>query len=105
MAIGKWNPGIFSLVNLRANITNGYDSEVTKFRGSMSYPTIEDKILDDGRLSQWLCEQIVETREIDLEQAIDDVKKLKVILDKRLDRQIKERKTFKTQVNLRTIDF
>jgi hypothetical protein len=71
----------------------------------MSYPTIEDKILDDGRISQWLANQIVETRECDLSSTIEDLKKLKVILDKRVDRQIKERRTFKTQVNLNVIEF
>jgi len=53
----------------------------------MSYPTIEDKILDDGRISQWLANQIVETRENDLSATIADLKKLQVILDKRVDRQ------------------
>jgi len=71
----------------------------------MNYPTIEDKILDDGRISEWLAEQIKATREHEISDAIDDVKKLQVILEKRLDRKIKERKTFKTQVNLKTIDF
>jgi hypothetical protein len=71
----------------------------------MSYPTIEDRILDDGRISQWLAKQIVETREQDLSKAIEDLQKLKVILDKRVDRRIKERKTFKTQVNLNVIKF
>ena len=70
-----------------------------------NYPTIEDKIIDDGRISDWLAKQIVETREQDLSATIEDVKKLQVILDKRVDRQIKERKTFKTQVNLNAIDF
>jgi len=70
-----------------------------------NYPTIEDTILDDGRLSDWLANQIVETRGLDLEQTIEDVKKLQVILNKRLDRLIKERKTFKTQVNLTAINF
>ena len=71
----------------------------------MSYPTIEDKILDDGRISDWLAKQIVDTRDMDLSAAMEDLKKLQVILDKRLDRQIKERKTFKTQVDLNVIDF
>ena len=70
----------------------------------MSYPTIEDKILDDGRISQWLANQIVETRQQDLSATVEDLKKLKVILDKRVDRRIRERKTFKTQVNLSVID-
>jgi len=70
-----------------------------------NYPTIEDRILDDGRISEWLAQQIVETRDLDLSAAIDDVKKLQVILDKRVDRLIKERKTFKTQVNFNAIDF
>lgn len=71
----------------------------------MSYPTIEDKIIDDGRISQWLAEQIVKTRDLDLSATIDDVKKLKVLLDKRVDRLIKERKTFKTHLNMNAIDF
>ncbi|WP_196139231.1 hypothetical protein [Aliikangiella sp. G2MR2-5] len=70
----------------------------------MTYPTIEDKILDDGRISDWLAGQIKVTRELDLSQAIDDVRKLQVILDKRMDRKIQERKTFKTQVDLKVID-
>lgn len=70
-----------------------------------SYPTIEDKIIADGRLSDWLENQIVETRDLDLVKTIEDVKKLQVILNKRLDRLIKERKTFKTQVNLTAINF
>ena len=70
-----------------------------------SYPTIEDRIIDDGRLSDWLENQIVETRNLDLVKTIEDVKKLQVILNKRLDRLIKERKTFKTQVNLTAINF
>jgi len=71
----------------------------------MSYPTIEDKILDDGRISDWLAQQIVDTRNLDLSATMEDLKKLQIILDKRLDRQIKERKTFKTQVDLKVIDF
>lgn len=71
----------------------------------MSYPTIEDRILDDGRISDWLAHQIVDTRDLDLSKVVDDVQKLKVILDKRVDRTIKERKTFKTQVDLNAIDF
>ncbi|MCW8877441.1 MAG: hypothetical protein OQK04_12110 [Kangiellaceae bacterium] len=71
----------------------------------MNYPTIEDKILDDGRISEWLAKQIQETRDLDLSQAVEDVRKLSVILDKRVDRAIKERKTFKTQVDLKVIDF
>jgi|GEM_PF-3334557 len=70
-----------------------------------NYRTIEDRILDDGRISEWLAQQIVETRDLDLSAAIDDVKKLQVILDKRVDRLIKERKTFKTLVNFNAIDF
>ena len=70
-----------------------------------NYPTIEDKILDDGRISEWLAQQIVETREMDLSGVISDLAKLKVILDKRVDRQIKERKTFTTRVNFNAIDF
>ena len=70
-----------------------------------SYPTIEDKIIDDGRLSDWLERQILETRGMDLNQVIEDIKKLQVILNKRVDRRIKERKTFKTQVDLTAIDF
>lgn len=71
----------------------------------MSYPTIEDTIISDGRISRWLESQMLETRDLSLDQTIEDVRKLKVILDKRLDRVIKERKTFKTQVNLNVIDF
>lgn len=71
----------------------------------MSYPTIEDKIIDDGRISDWLAQQIVDTREIDVSAALEDVDKLKVILNKRVDRLIKERKTFKTQINMNAIDF
>lgn len=70
-----------------------------------SYPTIEDKIIDDGRISDWLERQILETRGMDLNQVIEDIKKLQVILDKRVDRKIKERKTFKTQVNFPAINF
>lgn len=70
----------------------------------MSYPTIEDNILEDGRISDWLARQIVETRELDLSCAIEDVKKLQVILEKRLDRKIKEQKTFKTRLDLNAID-
>ncbi|TQV74958.1 hypothetical protein FLL45_08425 [Aliikangiella marina] len=70
-----------------------------------SYPTIEDRIIDDGRLSDWLEKQILETRDLDLSQTVEDVKKLQVILNKRMDRRIKERKTFKTQVNLTAISF
>jgi hypothetical protein len=70
----------------------------------MSYPTIEDKIIDDGRISKWLARQIIETRELDLSEVIEDVKKLQAILEKRVDRKIKERKTFKTQINFNAID-
>ena len=70
-----------------------------------NYPTIEDKIIDDGRISDWLERQILETRGMDLNQVIEDIKKLQVILSKRVDRRIKERKTFRTQVNLTAIDF
>ena len=71
----------------------------------MSYPTIEDKIIDDGRISDWLARQIVATRELDVSAALEDVDKLKVILNKRVDRLIKERKTFKTRINMNAIDF
>lgn len=71
----------------------------------MNYPTIEDKIIDDGRISHWLAEQIVTTRELDVYVALKDVDKLKVILNKRVDRLIKERKTFKTKINMNAIDF
>lgn len=70
-----------------------------------NYPTIEDSIIDDGRISDWLERQILETRGMDLNQVIEDIKKLQVILNKRVDRRVKERKTFKTQVNLNAIDF
>lgn len=71
----------------------------------MSYPTIEDNILDDGRISDWLAEQIVATRNLDVSAVLEDVDKLKVILNKRVDRLIKERKTFKTKINMNAIDF
>jgi len=71
----------------------------------MSYPTIEDTILDDGRISQWLAQQMLETRNLDLAKTLADVDKLKIILNKRLDRVVKERKTFKTQVDLNIISF
>jgi len=71
----------------------------------MSYPTIEDNILDDGRISDWLAEQIVATRNLDVSSVLEDVDKLKVILNKRVDRLIKERKTFKTKINMNAIDF
>ncbi len=71
----------------------------------MSYPTIEDKILDDGRISEWLAKQIVDSRETDTSTVLKDVKKLEVILNKRIDRQIKESKTFKTRTDLNSIDF
>jgi len=71
----------------------------------MSYPTIEDKILDDGRISEWLAGQMVETREMDPKAVLKDINKLKVILDMRTDRLIKERKTFKTKINMNAIDF
>ena len=71
----------------------------------MNYPTIEDNILDDGRISDWLAQQIVATRELDVATALKDVDKLKVILNKRVDRLIQERKTFKTKINMNAIDF
>jgi hypothetical protein len=71
----------------------------------MDYPTIEDKIIDDGRISDWLATQMVATRDVDPCKALEDVKKLKVILDKRVDRLLIERKTFKTKVDLNAIDF
>ncbi len=71
----------------------------------MQYPTIEDTIIDDGRISDWLAKQIIETRDIDTSIAIRGVNKLKVILDNRTDRLIKERKSFKTQLDMKTIDF
>ena len=71
----------------------------------MSYPTIEDKIIDDGRISDWLAQQIVATRELDVSVALEEVSRLKVILNKRVDRLIKERKTFKTRINMNAIDF
>lgn len=71
----------------------------------MSYPTIEDKIIDDSRISDWLAQQIVDTRELDVSKAIEDIDKLKVILNKRVDRLIKERKTFKTKFDMNAIDF
>ncbi len=71
----------------------------------MSYPTIEDKILDDGRISEWLAKQIVETRDIDTSTILEDVKKLEILLNKRIDRQIRESKTFKTRTDLNSIDF
>ena len=71
----------------------------------MSYPTIEDKIIDDGRISDWLAQQIVDTRELDVSVVLKDVDKLKVILNKRVDRLIRERKTFKTRINMNAIDF
>ena len=71
----------------------------------MNYPTIEDNIIDDGRISDWLAQQIVDTRELDVSKAIEDIDKLKVILNKRVDRLIKERKTFKTKFDMNAIDF
>ncbi len=71
----------------------------------MSYPTIEDMIIDDGRISDWLAEQMIVTRERDLNEAIEDVRRLENILNKRVDRVIKERKTFKTSTDLNAIDF
>ena len=71
----------------------------------MSYPTIEDRIIDDGRISDWLAEQMIVTRERELNEAIEDVRRLQNILNKRVDRVIKERKTFKTCVDLNVIDF
>jgi hypothetical protein len=71
----------------------------------MSYPTIEDKIIDDGRISAWLASQMIATREVDPCKALEDVQKLKIILDRRVDRLVRERKTFKTQVDLNAIDF
>ncbi len=70
-----------------------------------SYPTVEDAIIHDNRISPWLAQQIVDTRDMDLNDIIKDVKKLQVILDKRVDRRVKERKTFKTQVDLNVIQF
>ena len=71
----------------------------------MSYPTIEDRIIDDGRISDWLAEQMIVTRERELNEAIEDVRRLENILNKRMDRVIKERKTFKTSTDLNAIDF
>ena len=71
----------------------------------MSYPTIEDRIIDDGRISQWLAEQMIATRDVELESAIDDVRRLGNILNKRMDRVIKENKTFKSCADLNAIDF
>ena len=71
----------------------------------MSYPTIEDRIIDDGRISQWLTEQMIATRGVELKSAIDDVRRLGNILNKRMDRVIKENKTFKRCADLNAIDF
>jgi len=71
----------------------------------MSYPTIEQKILDDKTISKWVRRQILETRKKSVKLAIAEVNFLKKILDERLDRQIKESKTFKTVTNLKAIDF
>ncbi len=70
----------------------------------MNYPTIENKIIDDGRISEWLKAQMIETRDIDTKKALKDLNMLKVILEKRIDRQVRESKTFNTQLNLKAIN-
>ncbi len=70
----------------------------------MNYPTIENKIIDDGRISEWLKAQMIETRDIDTKKALKDLNMLKVILERRIDRQVRERKTFATQLNLKAIN-
>jgi len=70
----------------------------------MNYPTIENKIINDKQVSEWLKAQMLETRDLDSKKALNDLQMLKVIIEMRIDRQIRERKTFQTQVNLKAID-
>jgi hypothetical protein len=70
----------------------------------LSYPKIEDRIIDDGRISQWLANQILETRHHDVSATIEDLKKLKVILDKRIELQMKEERKLESQGNLNVVN-
>ena len=70
-----------------------------------SFPTTEQSVLDDKTISAWVKLQLLETRKKDTFKVLADVEKLKAILERRVDRQIKESKTFKTVTDLNAIDF